>query len=223
MVVRPETNCAQERCLHCQVLNDSVICTGCRSLLKQPDHACTRCAQPLESAELVCGRCQQLSVAFDQTLVACIYEHPTDWWVQALKFNRQLSYARLMAHCLKPQLEQLSCESPLLPVPLHPRRYRQRGYNQAQVIAQELSRLCGHAVLDQSLERTRDTATQSELSGKKRHANVRNAFAVKSIIEHEQVVLVDDVMTTGHTLRACATALKRAGVKTVVALVFARA
>ncbi|WP_395373047.1 ComF family protein [Marinicella sp. W31] len=196
---------------------------GCRSLLRQPRYACTRCAQTLESAELVCGRCQQQSISFDKTYAACIYEHPTDRWVQALKFNGQLSYARLMACCLQSQLQQFNCDIPLVPVPLHSRRYRQRGYNQAHEIARELSLACGHMVMDQVLERTRDTAMQSELSGKKRHSNVRNAFRANTTIAAKRVLLVDDVMTTGHTLRACADVLKRAGVEKVDAMVFARA
>jgi len=221
MVVKPDS--LNERCLHCQAPEETIICSGCRSLLRQSQHSCVRCAQTLESADLVCGRCQQQPPAFDTTYTACVYEHPVDWWVHALKFNGQLAYARLMAHCLLPQLQRLDANIPLIPVPLHEHRYRQRGYNQAYEIARELSQLSGHSVLQQALVRTRDTAMQSELSGQQRQSNVRKAFQAAECIQADHVLLVDDVMTTGHTLRACAAALQQAGVEKIDVMVFARA
>ena len=220
MVGKPKTKV--ERCLHCQAPQEAIICDGCRTLLRQPEYACKCCAQPLDSAALVCGRCQKKPPEFTATYSASVYTHPIDWWVHALKFNDQLAYARLMAHCMEPQLRSLGQDIPLIPVPLHRRRYLQRGYNQAQEIARELSRLTGNPVLSDVLVRTRHTQMQSELSGKKRISNVRAAFQLDKDIDAKHVLLVDDVMTTGHTMRACADAFKQADIRVDV-LVFARA
>ena len=111
----------------------------------------------------------------------------------------------------------------LVPVPLGPRRLRDRGYNQAAVLAAALSARTGIPVREGLLGRTRDTRTQTVLGPAERWANVAGAFGVRGRVPGTRVALVDDVLTTGATLASCAAALSAAGAGTVGAVTFARA
>lgn len=113
----------------------------------------------------------------------------------------------------------------VVPVPLHPRRLAERGYNQAALIARPVAKRLGVSVLARGLRRTRATAPQASLAGAARSANVSGAFRVRrtDAVRARQVMLVDDVFTTGATLIACARALLDAGAEGVDALVLARA
>jgi len=113
----------------------------------------------------------------------------------------------------------------LVPVPLHPRRRRERGFNQAELIAAAISRCTGVTVLGSALVRRKDTAPQTGLSAAARRGNMRGAFAVRrrAQIAQRRLVLVDDVLTTGATALACARALREAGAIEVRLLSVARA
>ena len=113
----------------------------------------------------------------------------------------------------------------VIPVPLHPRRLAERGYNQAALLAAEVAPALGAALVARGLARVRDTAHQARLARDDRGANVADAFQARrpERIRGRAVVLIDDVATTGATLAACADALRRAGAASVVALVVARA
>jgi ComF family protein len=112
----------------------------------------------------------------------------------------------------------------LVPVPLHPRRRRERGFNQAEVLAQELARRVGRPCAPAALVRRKDTASQAGLSAAARRRNVAGAFAVRrhTQVAGRVVTLVDDVLTTGATAHACARALLAAGVSEVRLLAVAR-
>jgi ComF family protein len=111
----------------------------------------------------------------------------------------------------------------LVPVPLHPKRLRQRGYNQASLLAEELSKIIGLPVEEDALLRVQDVAPQARTkSAAERHQNVRTAFACNKDIANKQILLIDDVCTTGATLDACAVALKNAGATSVWGLTIAR-
>jgi len=112
----------------------------------------------------------------------------------------------------------------VMPVPLHPRRLRERGFNQSLLLARHVAAKLGADLDCLSLRRTRFTQPQTGLTGEERKKNVRKAFAVaeKAAIEKRSVLLIDDVATTGSTLNECAGALKKAGVKEVLCLVLAR-
>jgi len=113
----------------------------------------------------------------------------------------------------------------IVPVPLHPRRRRERGFNQAQVIAAELARLKGIDLVDDALVKVKNVPPQTSLQARERAHNIRGAFKIKKAeeIEGKTVLLLDDVYTTGSTLRECALALKKSGVKDVRALTIAQA
>jgi ComF family protein len=144
------------------------------------------------------------------------YAHPVDAMVRQLKFHGERSYARALGTLLARQ--RRACPEPLpdliVPMPLHPRRLRARGYNQAAEIAcfagRELQR-----PRSQALRRTRDTAEQSALPRRQRRLNVHGAFAGTRGLTGLRVALIDDVVTTGSTARAAAAALHRAGAASI--------
>ncbi|HEY5791083.1 MAG TPA: ComF family protein, partial [Gammaproteobacteria bacterium] len=145
--------------------------------------------------------------------------------VTGLKFHGQLAGARLLGGLLAEQLAGDPGPWPqaLLPVPLHPRRLRQRGFNQALELARPLARELGLALLPDACVRRRDTAAQSGLERAARRRNVRGAFALPRPLGLHHVALVDDVMTTGQTLEALARVLREDGVEQVEVWCVARA
>lgn len=216
------------RCHACGILlPDGALCDNCRGILPQNEHACDRCAIPLTEAALLCGPCQHKPPPFDYSRAAALYAEPASLWVSRLKFQHDLSCARLMAEAMQAPLRQLvpdARNATLLAVPLHRSRLRLRGFNQAYEIARQLAKLGACRLLTDGLLRHRPTARQTSLSKAQRVKNVRGAFTViEKTTWPEHIILVDDVMTTGNTLAACARALKKAGVKRVDCLVFARA
>ncbi|MBC7162587.1 MAG: ComF family protein [Immundisolibacter sp.] len=192
------------------------LCDACRGELPYLGRACERCAQPLPVAG-VCGRCLRHPPPQDRAHAAFHYAAPLDRLVQRLKFGRRLGLARLTGALLAKAAQSGHWERPelLIPVPLHDRRLRQRGYDQAQAIAREAGRRLGIPVDAHACRRIRATAPQTGLALADRRRNVRGAFAVQKPPAVSHVAVVDDVMTTGATAGALALALKRAGVARV--------
>ncbi len=210
------------RCAVCQTPSQQSLCTGCRSLLEPPENPCQICAKPLNQPDGVCGECRSDSPAFSHTHCAAIYQAPVDIWVQQLKFGERLDRARIMAEALLEPLSAVPTDVPIIPVPLHPSRLRKRGYNQAYEMAKIIAKQQKRPLLSDVLVRIKNTAMQAELHEKQRAANVRAAFKVVKPITHDTVLLLDDVMTTGQTLRSVSKCLIQAGVKEVQVVVFAR-
>lgn len=191
------------------------LCPACEAGLPRNTASCTRCALPLPGAPpgTLCGRCQRRPPRFHGSCAPLLYQAPVDGLVLGLKFGRQLPQARLLGELLARQLARQAGPLPgrVLPVPLHPHRLRERGFNQALEIARVPARRFGLVLDAHSLVRVRDTATQSALPARQRHANVRHAFAVTRPVAGLHLALVDDVMTTGQTVNAAAHALRQAG------------
>ncbi|TDR20551.1 ComF family protein [Marinicella litoralis] len=198
------------------------MCHGCQSLIQAPTNPCQICAKPLNQPGGICGECRSDPPAFSQTICAAIYEPPVSTWVQQLKFGNRMDRARIMAEALLKPLQAIDNNIPIIPVPLHPKRLRHRGYNQAHEIAKIIAKRQNRPLLSDALIRTKNTAMQAELHEKQRANNVRAAFAVNQPIESDTVIVLDDVMTTGQTLRSVAKCLNQAGVDEVIVAVFAR-
>lgn len=142
-----------------------------------------------------------------------------------LKYGDRADLGPRLGRAMLPAAERLAGKvDVVVPVPLHPRRLAERGYNQAALLARPVTRALGARSAPRALVRHRDTPRQAQLDRAERLVNVRQAFAVthRASIRGARVLLVDDVRTTGATLEACTTALEAAGARDVLALVLAQ-
>ena len=210
-----------------ELLHDgSRLCASCHALLPFFDDGCEQCGVTLSPSEgKTCAHCQTQPPAFDRTLTLFRYEKPADHWLQQLKFQQRLHYAPLLAGLFwqrhQERLQRLNAEC-LIPIPLHRKRLRKRGFNQALELARPLARALSLPLNYKALRRQRDTQQQSKLDAAERPRNVKDAFAWNNKQVPQRVLLVDDIITTGHTANSAALTLKQAGVKEVSLLAFAR-
>ncbi|TNJ32705.1 ComF family protein [Arenimonas terrae] len=213
------------RCLVCgeRGVGGQDLCDDCRAALPWNRSACARCALPLPVPAPLCGRCRRAPPPFDGSCAAFRYGFPLDRLLPRLKFHGDLAAGRLLAELAAEALAEASRPQLLLPVPLHPARLRQRGYDQALELARPLARALDLPLCADHLRRQRATAAQSELGAPARRRNVRDAFALRPGTLPAHVAVFDDVMTTGATLSECCRLLKRAGVVRVDAWAVARA
>jgi ComF family protein len=210
------------RCLICHNKSEKlIICKGCQLLTSRCEFACETCGVKLQAQHQQCGHCQSSPPAFSKTFYAAEYKEPIDSWVKSLKFGKNLAMSRLFAEIMQTQLTQVDEDYILMPVPLHMSRLRLRGYNQAYEMAKVLAKLSGRE-LNNSLNRVKKTDMQAQLKFKQRAKNVKNAFQYKGQLKSKKILLIDDVMTSGNTLRECAKALKKSGAEDIQLLVFAR-
>lgn len=199
------------------------LCLGCEADLPYLTIACQRCAMPLPMAG-ICGACQQDPPPFDATRALFHYREPVNHLIQRLKFNRKLYVARLLSDLLAQQLAGVwPRPEAIIPIPLHPLRLRQRGFNQALELARPVAEALSVPLLPQACFRERDTPAQSGLDAVARHRNLKGAFKVAPALNLRHIALVDDVMTTGSTVAVVAQALRQAGVERVDVWVVARA
>jgi ComF family protein len=199
------------------------LCAACTLTLPWLVDACSRCALPLPAGmgtQLLCGACQQGPSPLQQVRATFRYAAPVDGLLRRFKFHQDLAAGRLLSQLMLAHWQRESCPQALVPLPLHRGRLRRRGYDQALELAKPLARAL-QLPLCTGLRRARATAAQSELDAAARKRNVRAAFSATGPLP-VHVALVDDVMTTGATLQAAATALRRAGVERVDAWVCAR-
>lgn len=204
------------------------LCPLCYSQISINQHACTQCAdfiQPIDAEHPhLCGRCLSETPAFDTTQAPFLYQGLMPFLISGLKFNARYKNARLLGLLLSRHLTLPNPKPDLLiPMPLHPSRYRERGFNQALEIARTLSKTVTIPLQTNHCIRLRDTPHQTRLSAKQRRKNIKNAFLVKQDFSGKHLVIVDDVMTTGATANELALTLKKAGARRVDVWVCARA
>jgi ComF family protein len=213
-------------CLLCGVQGEKGIdlCERCRHSLPWISRACARCALPLAVAAELCGHCLKHPPAYDAAYAPFRYESPINRLITGFKFHDRLAHARLFGALYPDSLigcmGRLDC---LVPIPLHPARMRQRGFNQAQLLAEALGCRFGRRVDPRALARRRNTPAQLGLSAVQRRANLSRAFSANRSFDGKRVGLIDDVITTGSTAQAAAATLKAAGALEVVLIAVARA
>lgn len=210
-------------CLLCAAdSSGSLLCPACESdLPKLPNQLCPQCSMETTLGER-CGACLKEPPAFARTIALFRYEFPVDRLIQALKYGHQLPLATWFGRLLSEKITAAEHDL-ILPLPLHPSRLQSRGFNQSGEIARTISQTLHIPINTNCLSRTRATAPQTTLPLKERARNVRGAFESFSDLSGKRVLLVDDVMTTGSTLRECARILKLHGAAQITLLVVARA
>jgi len=211
---------AGQDCLLCgEESGRELLCAACIAELPALPESCPRCALPSPAAA-VCGSCLNHPPHFDATLALWRYEFPCDRLVQALKYRARLALAGFFARNLAsrpiPEVDLI------VPMPLHPKRLAERGFNHALEIARGFARHLGRPIEPRGVLRVKDTPPQTGLPYEERAKNVRGAFLCKLDLSGASVAVLDDVMTTGATLNELARALKRAGATRVENFVIAR-
>ncbi|MFQ5576073.1 MAG: ComF family protein [Anaerolineae bacterium] len=216
------------RCVSCRA-SSSFFCTDCREKIRRIEPPfCPKCGYPAFNAHSSrCRECEANPLKHLHAIrsVAIFEDGPLKTAIHKFKYQNHQAVSRplasLLANCYT--TNQLNTEV-IVPVPLHKSRYRERGYNQSMLLAQELSKLINQPVNQKTLVRHRATRSQMTLKAAERQQNVANAFACgANTLADKTVLLIDDVCTTGATLDACAQALKQANVRAVYGLTLARA
>jgi len=201
------------------------LCYSCRqSLSRITPPLCPRCGRPQPSG-ILCPGCVSWQAEIDGIRSPFRFDGVIRQAIHQLKYQNLRALVAPLAKLLQDYLST----NPLLvevlvPVPLHPKRLRERGYNQSSLLARELSKLINLPVVDDCLTRQRHASPQARTSTvEERRSNIADAFACRDYrLRDKQVLLIDDVSTSGATLDACAAALKAAGTTSVWGLVMAR-
>ena len=200
------------------------FCDACQSRIEpSPAPACIRCGQPLDTDRL-CPTCRVTPSYLDRITASAIFAHPLRDAIHELKYNNSRSLARPLGARMAASWRQDSLAADvIIPVPLHAARQAERGYNQSALLARVVGREVGVPIDETALVRAKATQQQATLKALERRMNVEDAFACRGDVAGKNVVLVDDVCTTGSTLEACAVALRAAGAASVWAFTLARA
>jgi len=222
-------------CLHCDELcEDSTlrhVCRRCASLIMKVRRPhCPTCGHPFfgeAEGERICPHCEGLTPAYASAKTVTLFKGPVRQLVLALKYRHGLHVLEDMETLIRANEEvvQFLKGAVLVPIPLHPRKERERGFNQSKLIAECFLRAAkSRGEIAELLRRVRDTSSQTEFDRRSRRARMKNAFAARrgaTITPDQRYVLVDDVFTTGSTLSAAATALQKAGAVKIDVVTFA--
>lgn len=212
-----------------------ITCSICKRVLKDDGrfYLCSGCMSQIEMlknniknrGEFINDNpkhMEDMLGGFDFSISVCSYYGKGKDMVQALKYKDNRNLALSMAAMIKDVLEKNNIAFNLIvPVPIHKKRLRERGYNQAELIAIELSNLMGVDFIN-GLYRMKDTPSQVLFNGSDRWYNVKDVFKCCTDLDGKSVLLLDDVLTTGATASFCAKALKNSGAENVIAASFAR-
>jgi ComF family protein len=220
-------------CAHCREdlgRMDGPLCRRCASSLPPPpEPACVRCAGHRSGAAPFCADCAGRRFSCRLIRAAAAHRGPAASLVHAFKFRGNAPAAKAAGRSMAAALTlhpELSGFDALTAVPIHPRRERERGYNQAELLAREIAAATGLPLLD-ALERARTAAPSWRLGRVERKAELAGAYAprpgAEALVAGKRVLLIDDVAATGTTLEACAAALRSAGAADAAGYAFARA
>jgi len=226
------TQLSSSTCVLCDKQASGVLdlCPACRLNLPANTHCCATCALPLqpttnpEGSVLRCGKCVGSDGPISQSVIPYLYRPPADFMIQRLKYANETKFGRLIGELLFQSIDRQNAALPdlLIPVPLHSLRYRQRGFNQAHLIALHLSKRLHIPLHDSAVKRVIASDHQATLGARARERNMRQAFSVTTSINGKSIAIVDDVYTTGATCSTLAKSLLASGAKRVDAWAFAR-
>ncbi|KAF0098793.1 MAG: phosphoribosyltransferase [bacterium] len=217
-----------QACLLCGARTlDGLLCAGCVADLPALSRdCCPRCALPMSGAQAegeVCGRCLRHPPAFELTRAVFRFAFPLDALIRHCKYHGALELTDWFARVVEHAVADLPRPDLLLPMPLHPARLAERGFNQAAEIARRLAPRLDIPWSATGARRLRDTPPQAGLDLRARRGNLRGAFRCDLDLSGRHVVLLDDVMTSGASLQELAQATRQAGAARVSAWVVARA
>lgn len=198
------------------------ICEACLQNLPSLGDACPRCALPISNAHL-CGHCLNQPPEQDLSFSLFPYLDPVDRLIADLKYHDNVFLSQFFAQLMSDKLRTRPLPDLLIPIPLHPNRLRQRGYNQSLELAKALSTRLGIPTSHDYLIRIIDTQSQAAIPFKARKKNIQHAFKFIQTKVPAHIAIIDDVLTTGHTANAAAKQLRKAGATTIEIWTIARA
>lgn len=210
-------------CLLCQrtlAIAGHGICSHCNREIKRFAY-CGSCGAELTFDVRRCGNCLTEPPLWQRLVTVSHFQPPLSEMIHRFKFQRQFQLDRTLARLLLLAVLQaqrshgLPLPDALLPVPLHPLRHWQRGYNQSELLARQLSRWLAIPCDTRLLQRTRHTPAQRELSGKQRRKNLKNAFRLTGNPTYRSVAIIDDVVTTGTTVHEISKQLQKCGIEQI--------
>jgi ComF family protein len=226
-ILNKRTNFVQkllhQDCVLCGIANGSaMVCASCEKVLPHRDQpSCPQCA--LSSLDgSICGRCLTKLPSFERAVTAFEYRYPLAEMLHAFKYQGSLALGRFLADALVERIQKERWPDVMLPMPLHPARLAERGFNQAAVLARFVAGDTGLPLSLSTLVKVRDTQPQVGLPWKERRANVKDAFGCETNLGGMRVAIIDDVMTTGASVNEAATLIKKRGAKEVSVWVVAR-
>lgn len=206
-----------------------ILCDKClNSIAKLSPPFCKICGEPIAEENKQCKKCRRKNSVFKQHWSICKYEGVIKECIHLFKYNRRLGLNKVFSALIKDfiktyqlPVEEIDC---IAPVPLHKSRLREREFNQADLIAEDISKEFSIDLESNLIKRIRNTRSQVDLPKFARYKNVKDAFALNALfsVEGKNLLLVDDVMTTGATLEEAANILKKNGAKDIYALTLAR-
>lgn len=210
------------RCVVCEKLLfiDEEICKECREKLPFVGNIyCMKCGKPLESERELCTDCKRRKHYFTRGVALWSYSPALKKSLYRFKYNNKQYYAQYYG-------KELACRygwmirgwgiEKIIPIPLHRKKEKQRGYNQAYLLAKELSRLTDIPVDDKIITRIRNTVPQKKLNDRERQKNIKDAFKInQNVVKLKTILLVDDIYTTGSTFDEVARILAEAGVSRI--------
>lgn len=206
-----------------------VLCPDCFAEVQtHTGPQCHQCATQVDALftrpDLTCGACLLDPPAFYAARAGLVYSGTGRGLILGLKHGGRRPNAKLLARYMVSALPQIPA-STLIPIPLHRSRLRARGFNQALALAEEVGTRLGFPVQRDNLQRTRNTASQGEQTARGRHRNVAGAFRLREpeAVKGKHLILVDDVITSGATVRAASRTLEKAGAASILVLAAARA
>lgn len=230
-------------CLLCaaDVADDLDLCQACNNDLPRINQACYCCALPLAgdinsrplSSHLInkslpsdtnntplCGHCLKIPRSFNRTIALCSYEEPIISFINQMKFLGQLKYARLFNHLLIHHLAAnqhylRNLPECIIPVPLHPQRLKERGFNQALELSRLVAAHFNIPIKHDACQRLRATTSQSLIHATHRQSNMKNAFALTKSFSAKHIAIVDDVVTTGSTVEELSQLFRNNGVEQI--------
>ncbi len=220
-----------KRCLLCDeaCFDHHFLCYDCESILPWQPPSCVRCgvALPEQADFVLCALCLSHQPAFHATTALFEYKPPISQFVLKLKFQKNLSMARLFSNYwidyIKKYRDLNNLPELLIPVPLHHKRLRERGFNQALEIAKPIGKQFKIPIDIKSCSRIMNTHPQATLSVKDRKNNLKNAFVLSHPITAKHVAIIDDVVTTGTTVNEISRLLEKSGVNNIEVWCCARA
>lgn len=223
-------------CIFCKEASQRslALCVHCQKELPILTRRCRQCAQLLPFCEnkfnhegLICGNCLKNPPVYDALFALFPYEDPVIQVITQLKFRQQLFHVKLMGKQMLSAIQKRwyinrSLPDLIIPVPLHKARLKERGFNQALELAKPLAKGLKIPLHHHSAKRIKNTQPQSELNAKERKTNIKNAFVVTQNYANLTIAVLDDVVTTGHTITEFCKTLKQQQAKRIDVWCYAR-